>query len=344
MENNNSLINSVAAAAADISFSAGTLTISVDARTFPSLVWDNVKSFSKTTGVAETLQTNTVTYTPANSTTYELSITQSAGAANGAPTTVLCSYTSDATATDLEIATAFVNLINAQSELKVTCTDAGGANTITLTADAGYPFFTATAIAGMAVVAGATGVSAKGIGDDLITAGVSGAASGTTYTKYVFEYYVTTAPQMALKQDTGLSIHTLYVNQGDGDFAAFDTKLRTEIFGKKWETEFGVETQITSVTTGVTLSVLKGVITTFSHTAAAYASNTFTVTNTYVGANSKVNAWIQNYSGTFTTNGLPTVYVDNVTAGAFDITVSNLHNANALSGTLAIGFQVLAEE
>jgi len=226
MENSNALISTVAAAAADITYSNGTLTIAVDSGTFPSMYVPNIETFTKTTGVAETAQTNTVTYTPADSTTYELVITQNTGAANGAPTTFVASYTSDTSATDLEIATAFVDLINSQTDLKVTCTDAGGANTITLTADTGYPFFTASAISNMAVVAGATGVAAVGIGADLIAAGVAGAVSGDTYTVYEFDFYSNQPAQMGTETNAGLNTLTLYVNQGDADFAWFDGLLR----------------------------------------------------------------------------------------------------------------------
>ena len=99
-------------------------------------------------------------------------------------------------------------------------------------------------------------------------------------------------------------------------------------------------TQITSATTGVTINSSAGVITTVSETTAAVTKTTFTVTNSAVQANSTVIAGIQNYSGTYATNGIPVVTVSNVVAGAFDVNVVNVHAANALAGTLAIGFLV----
>ena len=101
-------------------------------------------------------------------------------------------------------------------------------------------------------------------------------------------------------------------------------------------------TQGTSVTTGVTLNTIKGIVTTFSQSAAAGVSSTFTVTNSKAAAASNIRAYVIDYAGMFTTNGLPVVSVDNRTAGTFDIVVSNAHGANALSGALQIGFEIVA--
>lgn len=102
----------------------------------------------------------------------------------------------------------------------------------------------------------------------------------------------------------------------------------------------GIVTQLTSITTGVTLSKPAGVITTVAATTTAAGSSTFTVTNTAVTATSIVSAFIQNYAGTYATNGFPVVSVNNVTSGAFNIVISNVHATNALNGILKIGFVV----
>jgi hypothetical protein len=99
-------------------------------------------------------------------------------------------------------------------------------------------------------------------------------------------------------------------------------------------------TQITSLTTGVTINATTGVITTVSATTAAVSKSTFTVTNSGVSAGSTVIAGVQNYAGTYATNGIPVVTVNNVVDGAFDINVVNVHASNALSGILKIGFDV----
>jgi hypothetical protein len=226
-QDTNALINTVAASAGDISYSNGNLTIAVDNGTFPTMFVPNIKTFTKTTGVAETSQTSTVTFTAANSTLYELAISQEVGAPNGAPATFIASYTSDSTATEQEIVDAFIDLINSQTGdtgIQVTATD-GGASTITLTAQTGFPFFTASAITNMTVAAGVTGIAEQGIGATLAAEGISGAVSGTTYTTYIFEYFSSAAAQMGAELNAGLNTLTLYVNQGDADFAWFNAQL-----------------------------------------------------------------------------------------------------------------------
>lgn len=99
-------------------------------------------------------------------------------------------------------------------------------------------------------------------------------------------------------------------------------------------------TQLTSTTTSVTLAAYNGVITTFTQTAATGVSVTFTVTNSLVVAGDNVRASVVDYAGTFSTDGIPVVSVDNIIDGAFNIVISNVHAANALSGVLKIGFKV----
>lgn len=101
-------------------------------------------------------------------------------------------------------------------------------------------------------------------------------------------------------------------------------------------------TQITSITTGVTINAKKGIITTVAATAGAAGAtpNTFTVTNSLALAGSNIDAYVLDYAGTIATNGNPSVIVDNRIAGAFDIIISNAHGTNALNGVLQIGFQV----
>jgi hypothetical protein len=103
----------------------------------------------------------------------------------------------------------------------------------------------------------------------------------------------------------------------------------------------GTATQGTSATTTVVLNSGKGVITSFASTLAAGASSRFTVTNTYAVAGAFVQVSVVDYSGTFTTNGLPIVAADTVTTGSFDIILANAHGANALSGTVGILFEII---
>ena|SRR6266478_1121997 len=98
-------------------------------------------------------------------------------------------------------------------------------------------------------------------------------------------------------------------------------------------------TQATSTTTAVTANGDSGIITTFTETIAATTSLTFTVNNTGINADSIVLVSICDYSGTWVTNGIPVVAVNNRIQGtSFDIKLTNA-GANALSGVLKIGFK-----
>lgn len=104
----------------------------------------------------------------------------------------------------------------------------------------------------------------------------------------------------------------------------------------------GLLTQATSTTTGVTANYRAFTITTFTQTLAAGASVTFTVSNNTMPLGTcDIHATIVNYTGTFSTNGIPVVNLDNTISGAsFDVVISNVHSANALSGTLTIAFLI----
>jgi hypothetical protein len=100
-------------------------------------------------------------------------------------------------------------------------------------------------------------------------------------------------------------------------------------------------TQGTSTSTAVTANGSSGLITCFTSTQASLTTVTFTVNNTGTDADSVVLVNIVNYTGTYVTNGIPLVMVNNCVAGtSFDIKIVNA-GANALSGVLKIGFQIL---
>jgi len=97
-------------------------------------------------------------------------------------------------------------------------------------------------------------------------------------------------------------------------------------------------TQTGTITSPVTINSEIGQITTVATTLASGGSATFTVNNSACTPTSSVISDIQAYSGTYSTNGLPMVNVGNVSAGSFTLTIMNPHGANALNGTLTIGF------
>jgi len=110
------------------------------------------------------------------------------------------------------------------------------------------------------------------------------------------------------------------------------------IFGQANYQGQAAVTQITSLTTGVTLDAPAGVITTFNATTAAASVSSFVVSSKAVTANQVVIPSILNYSGTYFTNGVPYVTITGVSAGSFTVNVINTHATNALAGVLKIGF------
>ena len=99
-------------------------------------------------------------------------------------------------------------------------------------------------------------------------------------------------------------------------------------------------TQITSITTGVTVNALSGVITTVSQTVAAAGEAQFTVTNNKVAATDIVVVSIKTHTsqGTFIANVTATA------AGSFEICLTNLHASLAGNNVLVINFYVIKAE
>jgi hypothetical protein len=86
---------------------------------------------------------------------------------------------------------------------------------------------------------------------------------------------------------------------------------------------------------------MNGEITCFTSVQAALTTVTFTVNNTAVDADSVILVSIVNYSGTYVTNGIPVVMVNNRVAGvSFDIKIVNAHATVALGGVLKLAFQL----
>ena len=96
-------------------------------------------------------------------------------------------------------------------------------------------------------------------------------------------------------------------------------------------------TQITSITTGVTVNALSGVITTVSQTVAAGAEAEIVVTNSQVAATDIVVACIK----THTSAGTFAVSVSAVAAGSFKLRLTNLDASAAGDNVLVINFLVL---
>lgn len=99
----------------------------------------------------------------------------------------------------------------------------------------------------------------------------------------------------------------------------------------------GTVTQSTSITTGVTLSNLNGVVTTVSSTLAADTEATFTVTNTKVTTTSNIMLTAVYPAASA---GTPVVQVGAVANGSFTVVITNVNPTNALNAALKIGFLV----
>ena len=98
----------------------------------------------------------------------------------------------------------------------------------------------------------------------------------------------------------------------------------------------GTGTQLTSRNTGVTVNKPCGQITLFTTTILAQATNTFTLTNSYVGANDFV--LVNHISGQ--TPGSYTISVNPAT-GSADITMRNVTTATLASGAPILQFVVI---
>ncbi len=99
----------------------------------------------------------------------------------------------------------------------------------------------------------------------------------------------------------------------------------------------GTVTQLTSITTGITLNKAAGVITTVSSTLAAGTNAAFTVSNSLVTANSVILLTVDDSA----TAGIAKLNVQEVTSGSFRINVTNIHGTNAFNNTLNIHYIVM---
>lgn len=94
----------------------------------------------------------------------------------------------------------------------------------------------------------------------------------------------------------------------------------------------------TSTAAAATINAQVGVITTEALTTAAAATYTFTLTNSYITANSVVLVMVS--KGTATT-GEPAVHFVTPATGSAVILIRNDAAAAALNGTIKIGFLVM---
>lgn len=213
-----SILETLQASAADISLANHVLAItgcpSFDYRTTSATAW--------TAPVAETLQVTTTTPTAANSTYYELTVTQ---LVNGTLVQQILFHTTPASGgTATTICDAFRAQLVTYTGLRIT---GSGTTTFIMTAQTGSPIFTAVSTGNgtLAVVTGTAGVAAKGTYAALVAAGVSDAVSGHTYYQTTFTYKADAAGTVNGNIETSVNQHTLYVYASATNFAAFSTRM-----------------------------------------------------------------------------------------------------------------------
>lgn len=85
----------------------------------------------------------------------------------------------------------------------------------------------------------------------------------------------------------------------------------------------------------------RGIVTSGTLTTAAATNAAYTVNNSSVTASSLVMCTDQGYSGTLVTNGYPIIMTCVPGSGTITVNITNTHAANALNGTVKIGFVVL---
>lgn len=95
-------------------------------------------------------------------------------------------------------------------------------------------------------------------------------------------------------------------------------------------------TQITSITTAVTVNAHNGTITTVSSTLAGALNASFTVNNSKVTTASKILLTLD-YNGT----GLPYLVTNTIANGSFVIKIHNISSTIALNSTLKISYLIL---
>ena len=101
----------------------------------------------------------------------------------------------------------------------------------------------------------------------------------------------------------------------------------------------GAVTQATSLTTGVTVNAISGIITTVSQTLAAAAEAEFVVTNSKVAVGDVVIVNVASISGG--AGGPFIAQVTAVAAGSFTVALTNTHSATAGNSVLILNFLIL---
>lgn len=153
--------------------------------------------------------------------------------------------------------------------------------------------------------------------------------AGTQYTKYVITYRKPNDVNIEGKTMFIVSTFVVFANTAATAYAAANLaflSLSSQV------------TQITTISTGVTLNSQRGVITTVASTLASVTPAIIVLTNSTIAVGLLVKVHV--VGGTWTA-GCPVVAAQAAGAGSISITLSNAGTA-ALNGTVVILFEVVA--
>ena len=121
--------------------------------------------------------------------------------------------------------------------------------------------------------------------------------------------------------------------------AVFEASLTNlDVSNKLSLGSFGAVTQITSISTGVTLNTKRGAITTFDPALAAAAEAEFIVTNSECHSGDVVVVAVASGPGD---NEHVFAFVSTVAEGSFSIVLSNIAAANQADGAMVINFAII---
>ena len=111
-----------------------------------------------------------------------------------------------------------------------------------------------------------------------------------------------------------------------------------DVSNKVYLGSWGAVTQITSITTGVTLNTKRGAITTFDPALAAAGEAEFVVTNSECHSGDVVVVSVASGPGD---DEHVMAFVSAVAEGSFSIVLSNLAAANQADGAMVINFAII---
>jgi hypothetical protein len=195
----------------------------------PPINFITTQKVTKSTGTAGTAEIGEIIFAVSNSVDYKFTISQQVG---NQLVSVPFIYHADASATDLEIATAIKNAIN-RSNLEITAAIVSGTpDTVTLTASSSYPVFTFTAVENITYDNSSTGFNA-GVAPQLTSAqlaaaGIEGTVAGQVYDSLEIVWAEATSASTG-KADSILRKHVVYWDADATNYAAFKAQLE-EVF------------------------------------------------------------------------------------------------------------------